>query len=201
MSLENSDIEYILGLDPATVTGYAYGKDGDNLSLGIIDLHSTNKEDNRYALYGRFYNYLDALNINKPSLVVVESSAMLRLVNKRAIEIQIGLLGVIRCWCFRNEHKYLEISPQQLKIHATGKGNAKKELMMEKAKPLYMGSDHNVADAVHLWTYGCLMKDKLQGGTEIITVSNVKKKARTMANTKRLKKLELDLYSNECKNS
>lgn len=60
--------------------------------------------------------------------------------------------GVIRHTLWRNEQPYVDVPPASLKKFATGKGSAKKELMLvEAVKRLgYDGSSNDEADALWL---------------------------------------------------
>lgn len=66
--------------------------------------------------------------------------------------------GVVRLAIFETPGvEYIDVPPSTLKKYATGKGNAKKELVLvEAVKRLgYQGSDDNEADALWLRALGC----------------------------------------------
>lgn len=69
-----------------------------------------------------------------------------------ALVVQSELQGVIKLWCEDNGVNYRGYSPMEVKKHATGKGNASKELMVVSAQAKWPGvdiTDDNQADA--LW--------------------------------------------------
>jgi Holliday junction resolvasome RuvABC endonuclease subunit len=66
--------------------------------------------------------------------------------------VQSELQGVIKLWCEENRVEYRAFSPSEIKKHATGKGNAGKEMMIAAARakwPAVQLVDDNHADA--LW--------------------------------------------------
>lgn len=89
----------------------------------------------------------------KPDLVVVEflphvhgtGGAPLRLAE---------LHGALKHWMWSKGHRYVDVEPQHVKTYATGKGNAKKELVRAEVTARYGGRIHigstDEADAVSL---------------------------------------------------
>jgi Holliday junction resolvasome RuvABC endonuclease subunit len=68
-----------------------------------------------------------------------------------ALVVQSELQGVIKLWCEDNSIQYKGVSPSEIKKHATGKGNAKKDMMIAAAKNKWPGVeivDDNQADAM-----------------------------------------------------
>lgn len=186
----------ILGLDPATRTGYAYGDDKTLIGFGEIDLRSSGKGDvNQAFCYpGRLYAALKQLKIAKDTFVCVENSSMMPLKSKRAIEIQIGAIAIIRCWCYDNDLKYMETTPGELKTFATGNGRCDKERMIAFSRKWgYEGDNDNVADAVHLWRYGCAYWSTWENGKQILTQQYSKKGGKAKAIEKKLKASQLSI--------
>lgn len=69
-------------------------------------------------------------------------------------------VGIIEEYCISNNIDYKGYSPSEIKMFATGKGNANKDMMVEAARKRlkYNGSDKDEADA--LWVLE-LVKDDL----------------------------------------
>lgn len=84
-------------------------------------------------------------------LVVIEGYAFAAKAQSHTREIA-ELGGVIRMTLYDLGIRWVDVSPASLKKYATGKGNAKKDLVLvEAVKRLgYMGSDNNEADALWL---------------------------------------------------
>jgi Holliday junction resolvasome RuvABC endonuclease subunit len=51
-----------------------------------------------------------------------------------ALVSQAELQGVIEVWCIDNDIEYVGLSPSEIKKHATGKGNAGKDMMLAAAR-------------------------------------------------------------------
>jgi len=70
-----------------------------------------------------------------------------------ALTVQAELQGVVKLFCEEHGIDYREYSPGEIKRHATGKGNASKEEMVEAAEerwPMLRVEDDNHADALWL---------------------------------------------------
>jgi len=71
----------------------------------------------------------------------------------QAAHIYGGLLASLQRICDQNQVEYQGFGVAEIKKHATGKGNANKEMMIEAARKSYPSAtieDDNVADALHL---------------------------------------------------
>jgi Holliday junction resolvasome RuvABC endonuclease subunit len=81
-------------------------------------------------------------------LVVIEGYSYR---SKGSAVINIGELGgVVRLMLYESKVRVVEVPPASLKLYATGKGNAPKDLVLvECVKRLgYTGADNNIADAM-----------------------------------------------------
>lgn len=80
-------------------------------------------------------------------LVVIEGYSFGSM-NKREALGELG--GVVRLMLYEARVRYVEVPPSSLKMYATGKGNAPKDLVLvECVKRLgYTGADNNIADAM-----------------------------------------------------
>ena len=144
----------ILALDVATKTGFAskYGS-------GVWDL-SPKRDESKGMRLIRFHKKLRELkeSINF-DIVVFERSAGF---HKNALVIQSELHGVLKLFCEESNIEYKAYSAAEIKKHATGKGNAKKEIMITTAQEKWSDIeiiDDNHADA--LWIYDLAVKDLL----------------------------------------
>lgn len=117
----------ILALDPATKCGFAHSSGPS----GTFDL-SIRKDESGGMRLIRFRAKLDEVKATAGvDLVVFEASRNSKFGN--AIRVAAQLQGVIEMWCTDNGVEYRGYSPAEIKKHATGKGNAGKEQMLEAA--------------------------------------------------------------------
>lgn len=82
-------------------------------------------------------------------LVVYEAARNAGPKMQGALVIQAMFQGVILSWCEQHGIEYRGYSPSEIKKHATGKGNANKQAMLEAAASRWPGvrMDDNEADA------------------------------------------------------
>jgi crossover junction endodeoxyribonuclease RuvC len=76
---------------------------------------------------------------------------------RQAMSYEIGGLGwVLRVALTEAGVRWIEVPPASLKVLATGRGNASKEMMLAAAirRLGYDGHDHNIADAMWLRQFG-----------------------------------------------
>jgi len=72
--------------------------------------------------------------------------------HKSSIMVASEMVGVLKDLCIEMGIELACYSAQQIKKHATGKGNANKQAMIDKAIELgYHPQDDNEADAIHLY--------------------------------------------------
>lgn len=143
----------ILALDVATKCGWAVSGISGTWNL-------TPKRDESAGMrLIRFKSKLkEIIESEKIDIVVFERTAGF---HKNALIVQAELHGVLKLFLEENGIQYKAYSAAEIKKHATGKGNAKKELMIAEAqrKLGYKGSDDNEADA--LWIYNLAGEDLL----------------------------------------
>jgi Holliday junction resolvasome RuvABC endonuclease subunit len=136
----------ILALDPAEQCGFAY-YDGQRAS-GVWNLKPKSNESKGMKLINlrQKLQKIHALGID---LMVWERPAGRF---KQDIVSHAELQGVLKLWCETHGIDYRTYSPSEIKLHATGKGTAKKSDMVQQAVLKYgmEGNDHNEADAVCL---------------------------------------------------
>lgn len=134
-----------LALDPATHCGFAHSKSVS----GTWDLSVRRDESGGMRLV-RLRAKLGKIQASMGvDLLVYEAARHAGPKMQGALVVQSELQGVIKLWCEENLIQYRGYSPSEIKKHATGKGNAKKDAMLTAAKlrwPEFSGDD-NEADA------------------------------------------------------
>ena len=129
----------ILALDIATQTGFC-----DNKGFGSWKM----KPKTRVM---EFYNHIELMIINnKPDLVVYEFPAG-RFMTPIMTESE--LIGIVKYLCLLNDIPIRGYAATAIKKHVTGKGNAKKQQVMDAviAKYNVTPKNYDEADAIALW--------------------------------------------------
>ena len=134
----------ILALDIATKTGWR-----TKTSSGVWDL-KPNRGESEGMRVVRFKSKVKELilleNIN---LVAYERPAGM---HKSSIMVASEMVGVLKDLCIEMNVELSCYSASEIKKFATGKGNARKELMIDYAiKKGFNPKDDNEADAIHLY--------------------------------------------------
>ena len=134
----------ILALDIATTTGWK-----TETSSGVWKLKQK-KDDSPGMKLVRLKSYLkELITHEKIDIVVYERPAGMF---KSAIITESELIGVVLLLCEELLLQYTAYSATEIKKFATGKGNAKKQDMIDAAVALgYNPEDDNEADAIHLY--------------------------------------------------
>jgi len=137
-----------MGMDLGTHCGVAWCDDeGDIYQYRCLDLSSKGHAGGgmRYLKFRQFLTAFEPI----PDVVYYELVA--RHEGTAAAHVYGGLRAVLMAWCEENKIPYTGIPVGTIKKHATGKGNASKEMMIEAARTEfgYDGDSHDEADA--LW--------------------------------------------------
>lgn len=134
----------ILALDIATTTGWK-----TETSSGVWKLKQK-KDDSTGMKLVRLKSYLkELITLEKIDIVVYERPAGMF---KSAIITESELIGVVLLLCEELLLQHTAYSATEIKKFATGKGNAKKQDMIDAAVALgYNPEDDNEADAIHLY--------------------------------------------------
>ena len=146
----------ILALDIATKCGFAIS----GSTSGTWDL-TTKRDESKGVRLIKLRNLIQQTHENKPlDLVVFEAVRAFR--HQQAVVCQSELQGVVKAWCHDNNIEYKGYTSSEIKKHATGKGNAKKDQMIKAAAEMFEIKifDDNHADA--LWILD-LAKKQLEG--------------------------------------
>ncbi len=149
----------IVAFDLGTRLGWARQNAQGELDSGYHDL--LNKADHKQPLSTRtatrFLNWRDFLGtqLREPTdLVVYEEVAMLR--GMAATQIYAGMIAILLLACEDAKIPYAGVPVATIKKHITGKGNAKKEDMINAVNAKFGDeriTDHNEADAIALLDY------------------------------------------------
>lgn len=145
----------IMGVDTSTKTGYVIlDTEGGVVKAGVIHYKP---EDMRFSRFGRYAedvsNTVDAYDVD---LVVIEGYAFGGKFNN---SLQYELGAVIRMRLYEDSTLFVEVPPTSLKKFVTGKGNAKKDLMLLNVYKRWEfdTEDDNEADAYGLAQFGRAM--------------------------------------------
>ena len=135
----------ILSLDVASKCGWA-----TETASGVWDFKIKKDESSGMRLI-RFKSKLkEIIQLEEINLVTFETPAIY---GKFPNFVQSELHGVLKVFCEENNIQYRGFAPKEIKLYATGKGNAGKPAVIAAAKEKlgYKGNDDNEADA--LWIY------------------------------------------------
>ena len=140
----------ILALDIATKTGWK-----TSTASGVWDLKPNRGESEGMRVVRFKSKVKDMIQMESISLVSYERPAGHF---KSSIMVASEMVGVLKELCIEMGIDLACYSSKEIKKFATGKGSAKKETMIEKAKELgFNPIDDNEADAIHL--YNLTIKD------------------------------------------
>jgi Holliday junction resolvasome RuvABC endonuclease subunit len=146
-SLKEQKKTHILSLDVATNTGFCT-RNGS----GVWNL-SPKKDESKGMRLIRFKAKLkDICAVEEINIIVFEGAvSYVKFPNMVGVE----MIGVLKLFCEENSIEYRSYMPTEIKKFATGRGNAKKDLMISEAQRKYLmsGNDDNQADALHLYHY------------------------------------------------
>lgn len=162
----------LLALDLAQATGWSVGQEGSILAAGVKSFEPKRGDSLglRWILYRAWLSGM--LDEHAPDAVVWEQAFLGQMRSKYVAEWALGLRTLTQEECDRRGIQYREVHNTQVKLHATGCGNADKAAMQIAAcakwllyrAHLDLGSDE--ADARWLCDYGMAGFPKLETQTE-----------------------------------
>lgn len=139
-----------LCLDLATQTGWAVVENGEIKASGSQSFKKKRGETNG-VLFLRLHKWLDDMvQLCESKVVLVYEQAHFR--GGAPTELCVGMQTHTQSWCAKMDIECAPVTTSQLKRHATGKGNAPKDVMVAAAAKI-LGRDpvdDNEADAVHI---------------------------------------------------
>lgn len=139
----------ILAIDPATKCGWAHSYGAG----GTWDLSVRRDESSGMRLIrlrGKLNEIKDNLGVD---LMVFEAARNAAPTMQGALVVQSEFQAILKTWAIDNEIDFRGYSPGEIKKHATGKGNAGKDMMIQAAEekwPDVQFVDDNHADACWL---------------------------------------------------
>jgi Holliday junction resolvasome RuvABC endonuclease subunit len=141
----------ILTLDLATHTGYAAGPFSERPQFGSHLLPSTGENTGRFiAAFDDWLNFM--LDSCLYDLVVYEAPSLFAKTTPITVEKLNGLATHAQLLCFRRSIRCRSANASQVKKHFTGKGNAKKEETVARARSYGFPVDNdNEGDAIAVW--------------------------------------------------
>lgn len=139
-----------LNLDLGTTTGWAACDEQKVVASGTVSFANRRFEGGGMRFL-RFKAWLDDYLKLCPDLAAVYFEEVHRHAGTDAAHIYGGLMAILTSWCESNKVPYSGVSVGTIKKHATGKGNANKDAMIEAAKDKgHSPKDDNEADAICL---------------------------------------------------
>lgn len=142
----------ILALDLGTKTGWAVHKDGQ-ITSGSQSF-KTDRVEGAGMRFLRFQRWLAALKKEHKIINEVYFEEVRRHDGTKAAHCFGGFQATLTMWCEEWMIPYQSVPVGTIKLFATGKGNASKEMMIEAAQKLdFNVKDDNEADAIHLLRY------------------------------------------------
>lgn len=134
----------ILALDIATKTGWKTAS-----ASGVWNLKPNRGESEGMRVVRFKSKVKELIALEDITLVAYERPAGM---HKSSIMVASEMVGVLKDLCIEKGIDLACYSASQIKRFATGKGNANKDLMIEKAIQLgFNPQDDNEADAIHLY--------------------------------------------------
>lgn len=157
------DILPVLSLDLATKTGWSL-RDRAGRKMSGVQEFALKRGESRGMRFLRFRKWLNEMfqlaelgnkyDETLPGLIIYEQAHHR---GGHATELAVGLVTDVLAEAARHGLEHMPVHTGSLKKWATGKGNAGKSMMIEKAKELFPDVDiidDNHADALLLMAYG-----------------------------------------------
>jgi len=152
----------VLALDLGTTTGWAIrGFDG-LITSGTVSFKPS-RYDGGGMRYLRFTNWLTEIDRLSGPIAAIYFEEVRRHVGTDAAHVFGGLLAVLTSWGELRGIPYQGIPVGTIKKHATGKGNAPKQAMIDAARVRgFTPADDNEADAIAILLWAL----ETQGGVQ-----------------------------------
>lgn len=151
----------ILAIDPSTHCGFAHSCGAS----GTWDLSVRRDESAGMRLIRFRSKFVEALR--GVDLVVFEAARHAAPKMQGPLVVQAEIQGVLKVVCEERGMQYRGYSPAEIKKHATGKGNASKDAVLEAARNRWPHvADDNEADA--LWLLDLATKELVAPQAEAV---------------------------------
>ena len=140
----------ILALDLATTTGWAIRAYHGQITSGTVSFRP-GRFDGGGMRYLRFTNWLTEIDRLSGPVAAIWFEEVRRHAGTDAAHVYGGLMATLTAWAELRGVPYGGVPVGTIKRHATGKGNAPKEAMIDAARARGFGpADDNEADAIAL---------------------------------------------------
>lgn len=140
----------ILALDLGTQTGWAL-RGYDGLIQSGTASFKPRRFDGGGMRYVRFSAWLDELNKHRGPVGLIYFEEVRRHAATDAAHVYGGLMATLTAWAELRGIPYEGVPVSTIKRHATGKGNAPKQAMIDAARARgFSPADDNEADAIAL---------------------------------------------------
>jgi crossover junction endodeoxyribonuclease RuvC len=162
----------VMGVDTSTKTGYVVLDDGGDVAIvGVLNHKPQAQRFARFAHYAReVAELVDAYGVD---LVIIEGYSFAGKFNN-SLQYELGACIRMRLW--EQGITFIEVPPTSLKKFVSGKGNAKKDLMLLGVYKRWEfdTEDDNEADAYGLAQFGRAMIGK-DTGVPLVNLTAVEK--------------------------
>lgn len=144
----------LLALDIATETGWCTEIVKGHIVSGVWDLTPRKNESKGIRLIKFKASLHEVCKSESINLIVFEGAVSY---SKFPNHVGVELQGVLKLFCEENGIEYRSYMPTEIKKFASGKGNAKKDVMIQIAQTKYgmQGNNDNEADAICLYHLAC----------------------------------------------
>lgn len=145
----------ILALDVATNCGWAHSSGPS----GTWDLSVKRDESSGMRLI-RLVAKLNEMKAAAGVDLLFFEAAQVYIGHMSGVLVEAEMLGTVKLWCEQNNVEYASRNIAQIKKHATGKGNAKKDMMLASARARWSDRQIKTADeADALWLLDLVLTD------------------------------------------
>ena len=145
---ETSGATSILALDLGSKTGWALHQADGTITSGVMEFRPGRFEGGGMA-FVRFKHWLDEVRLFAEPLAAVFFEEVRAHAGVTAAHVYGGFLAHLTAWAEQHQIPYQGVPVGTIKRHATGKGNASKEEMLEAMRRKgHQPVDDNAADAL-----------------------------------------------------
>ena len=141
----------ILALDVATHLGWAYSEKGETVNESGIWDFTVKKDESTGLRLLRLKQKLEKIRADKGVDLIVFENTVHQIGARGGAHVQAEMQGVVKLFCEEHKIEFKGFFPPEIKKHATGKGNAKKEQMVDAAvakwKKAFDYNQHDEVDA------------------------------------------------------
>lgn len=148
----------ILALDLGTTTGWALAQTDAQISSGSQSFKPQRFEGGGMRFL-RFKRWLTDIKQCSPNISLIVFEEVRRHAGVDAAHAYGGFMGQLTAWCEHQQIPYEGVPVGTIKKHATGKGNASKEQMIQAMQARnHSVADDNEADALALLYWAIEMR-------------------------------------------